>query len=61
MPVEMAAEAVRLNARRAVLEVSGGVTLATVGGYAATGVDRISVGELTHSAPALDLSLEVTT
>jgi nicotinate-nucleotide pyrophosphorylase (carboxylating) len=61
MPVEMAAEAVRLNAGRAALEVSGGVTLATVGAYAATGVDRISVGELTHSAPALDLSLEVTT
>ena len=60
MPVEMAAEAVRRNAGRSVLEVSGGVTLATVGAYAATGVDRISVGELTHSAPALDLSLEVT-
>ena len=59
MPVEMAAEAVRRTAGRAVLEVSGGVTLATVGAYAATGVDRISVGELTHSAPALDLSLEV--
>lgn len=60
MPVEMAAEAVRLNAGRAVLEVSGGITLATVGDYASTGVDRISVGELTHSAAALDLSLEVT-
>ena len=61
MPVEMAAEAVRRTAGRAVLEVSGGVTLATVGAYAATGVDSISIGELTHSAPALDLSLEVTT
>jgi nicotinate-nucleotide pyrophosphorylase (carboxylating) len=60
MPVELAAEAVRRNAGRAVLEVSGGVTLATVGAYAAIGVNRISVGELTHSAPALDLSLEVT-
>lgn len=60
MPVETAAEAVRRTAGRTVLEVSGGVTLATVGAYAATGVDRISIGELTHSAPALDLSLEVT-
>lgn len=60
MPVAMAAEAVRRTAGRTVLEVSGGVTLATVGAYAATGVDRISIGELTHSAPALDLSLEVT-
>lgn len=61
MPVETAAEAVRRTAGRASLEVSGGVTLATVGAYAATGVDRISVGELTHSPPALDLSLEVLT
>ncbi|MBO0707177.1 MAG: carboxylating nicotinate-nucleotide diphosphorylase [Candidatus Dormibacteraeota bacterium] len=60
MPVDTAAEAVRRVAGRTVLEVSGGVTLATVGAYAATGVDRISIGELTHSAPALDLSLEVT-
>lgn len=60
MPVDRAAEAVRRTAGRTVLEVSGGVTLATVGAYAATGVDRISIGELTHSAPALDLSLEVT-
>ncbi|MEX2571352.1 MAG: carboxylating nicotinate-nucleotide diphosphorylase [Gemmatimonadota bacterium] len=38
-------------------EASGGITLDTVGGVAATGVDFISVGALTHSAPALDLSL----
>jgi nicotinate-nucleotide pyrophosphorylase (carboxylating) len=54
------AEAVQLAAGRAVLEVSGGVTLASVAAYAATGVDRISVGALTHSAPALDVSMEVT-
>jgi nicotinate-nucleotide pyrophosphorylase (carboxylating) len=54
------AEAVRRTAGRAVLEVSGGVTLDTAGAYAATGVDRISVGALTHSAPALDVSMEVT-
>jgi nicotinate-nucleotide pyrophosphorylase (carboxylating) len=43
--------------RRAELEASGGVSLATVGGISETGVDFISVGALTHSAPALDLSL----
>jgi nicotinate-nucleotide pyrophosphorylase (carboxylating) len=42
---------------RAELEASGGVTLQTLGEIAATGVDFISVGALTHSAPALDLSL----
>jgi nicotinate-nucleotide pyrophosphorylase (carboxylating) len=41
------------------LEASGGVTLETVGEVAATGVDYVSVGALTHSAPALDLSLLV--
>ena len=41
------------------LEASGGVTLATVAGIAATGVDRISVGALTHSATNADLSLEI--
>ncbi|GJM21497.1 MAG: nicotinate-nucleotide diphosphorylase (carboxylating) [Planctomycetota bacterium] len=39
------------------LEASGGVDLSTVGDIARTGVDRISVGALTHSAPALDLSM----
>jgi nicotinate-nucleotide pyrophosphorylase (carboxylating) len=41
------------------LEASGGVTLETVGEIAATGVDYVSVGALTHSAPALDLSMTV--
>jgi nicotinate-nucleotide pyrophosphorylase (carboxylating) len=41
------------------IEVSGGVTLETVRGYAGTGVDYVSVGALTHSAPALNLSLEL--
>jgi nicotinate-nucleotide pyrophosphorylase (carboxylating) len=58
-PAEVA-EAVRLASGRTVLEVSGGVTLASIAAYAATGVDRISVGALTHSAPALDVSMEVT-
>lgn len=50
-------EAVALTAGRAELEASGGVTLDTVRAIAETGVDFISVGALTHSAPALDLSL----
>jgi nicotinate-nucleotide pyrophosphorylase (carboxylating) len=41
------------------LEASGGVTLATIAEIAATGVDFISVGALTHSAPALDVSMEL--
>lgn len=44
---------------RARLEASGGVSLGTVRAVAATGVDYVSVGALTHSAPALDLSLKV--
>jgi nicotinate-nucleotide pyrophosphorylase (carboxylating) len=44
--------------RRVLTEASGGVTLATLRAVAATGVDRVSVGALTHSARALDLSLE---
>jgi nicotinate-nucleotide pyrophosphorylase (carboxylating) len=40
-------------------EASGGITLETIRGYAETGVDFISVGALTHSAPALDLSLRL--
>lgn len=43
------------------IEASGGVTLANVRAVAATGVDYVSVGTLTHSAPALDLSLRVET
>jgi nicotinate-nucleotide pyrophosphorylase (carboxylating) len=40
------------------LEASGGITLASVRAIAETGVDRISVGALTHSAPALDIALD---
>jgi nicotinate-nucleotide pyrophosphorylase (carboxylating) len=42
---------------QAVLEASGGITLDTVRAHAVEGLDFISVGALTHSAPALDLSL----
>lgn len=48
--------AVQLNAGRAVLEVSGGVSLETIRDIAATGVDRISVGKLTKDVRAVDLS-----
>ena len=50
-------EAVRVNAGRAILEVSGGVTLSTVRDIAATGVDRISVGALTKDVKAIDFSM----
>jgi nicotinate-nucleotide pyrophosphorylase (carboxylating) len=44
---------------RALLEVSGGVTLENVREIAETGVQRISIGALTHSAPAADVALEI--
>ena len=47
--------------QRAELEASGGVTLPTLRARAETGVDWISMGALTHSAPALDLSLTLET
>jgi nicotinate-nucleotide pyrophosphorylase (carboxylating) len=50
---------VRGPGRRPVLEVSGDLTLETVRDYALQGADILSVGALTHSAPALDLSLLV--
>ena len=47
------------GARRVLLEVSGNVTLETVRAIAETGVDLISVGALTHSASAVDLSMRI--
>jgi nicotinate-nucleotide pyrophosphorylase (carboxylating) len=44
---------------RPLLEVSGGITLATIAAYAGTGVDLISVGALTNSAPVLDIGLDI--
>lgn len=52
-------EAVRRCAGRAKTEISGGVTLDRLPELAATGADYVSVGALTHSAPAADLSLEI--
>ena len=59
MDTEKMKACVALCARRCKLEASGGVSLATVVAIAATGVDAISIGGLTHSAPAADLSLEL--
>jgi len=59
MEPPMLAESVRIISGRAICEASGGITLQNVRAVAETGVDLISVGQLTHSAPALDLSLEI--
>jgi nicotinate-nucleotide pyrophosphorylase (carboxylating) len=62
MDVDTLAEAVRIARRsnkKVILEASGNVTIRNVGTIAAAGVDFISVGALTHSAPALDMSLEI--
>jgi nicotinate-nucleotide pyrophosphorylase (carboxylating) len=60
MPPERLREAVAICEGRARLEASGGITLDTIRDVAATGVDAISVGALTHSVRALDIALEVT-
>jgi nicotinate-nucleotide pyrophosphorylase (carboxylating) len=57
--LEALREAVRRAAGRAILEASGGVSLARVAAIAETGVDVISVGALTHSAPAADIALDL--
>lgn len=59
MAPELLREAVRMVAGRCKTEASGGITLDTIRAVAETGVDSISVGALTHSAPAVDLSLEI--
>ncbi len=56
--VERVRTAVSLIGRRVPVEVSGGIRLDTIRPYAETGVDFIAVGALTHSAPAVDISLE---
>ena len=57
MTLPMLREAVRINGGRAVLEISGGVTLASVRALAETGVDRISIGALTKDVKATDFSM----
>ena len=59
MSPSLVRKAVGLIKGRAQTEVSGGITLENVREYAATGVDSISIGALTHSAPAVDISLDV--
>ena len=59
MTADLLRRAVEMTAGRARLEASGGMTLEGAVAAAKAGVDRISVGALTHSAPSLDLSLEV--
>jgi nicotinate-nucleotide pyrophosphorylase (carboxylating) len=59
MTLEEMTEAVRLIGGRAKTEASGNVNLQTISAIAATGVDFISIGALTHSAPAIDFSLEL--
>jgi nicotinate-nucleotide pyrophosphorylase (carboxylating) len=59
MDLATLSKAVTIAKGRAKTEASGGVTLETIGNIARTGVDSISVGAITHSAPAIDFSLEV--
>jgi nicotinate-nucleotide pyrophosphorylase (carboxylating) len=58
MSPAMLAEGVKIIGKRAIVEASGGVSLETVTAVARTGVDLISVGKLTHSAPAADIHVE---
>ena len=59
MGLDAMREAVKLINHKAIVEASGGVNLETVRPIAETGVDWISVGAITHSAPALDISLKI--
>lgn len=58
MTPDQIAEAIELNNKRYILEASGGITLDTIKDYAATNVDYISVGALTHSVKAFDFGLD---
>jgi len=59
MPPDMMKQAVNIVAGRIPVEASGNVTLETVKAIADTGVDFISSGSLTHSAPAADISMKI--
>jgi nicotinate-nucleotide pyrophosphorylase (carboxylating) len=59
MPLDILAEAVRMANGRVLTEASGGITPQSACSVAATGVDLISIGWITHSAPALNLSLDI--
>jgi nicotinate-nucleotide pyrophosphorylase (carboxylating) len=60
LPLDDVRETVRRAEGRAKVEISGGVTLERLRDLAATGADYVSVGALTHSAPAVDISFEIT-
>ncbi|MGI8983022.1 MAG: carboxylating nicotinate-nucleotide diphosphorylase [Acidimicrobiales bacterium] len=55
----VASEAAQSGRQRCLVEVSGGVTLATLDAYAGTGADLVAIGALTHSAPILDIGLDI--
>ena len=57
-PDQVRSAAARAHAKSVLVEVSGGITLATIRAYAEAGADLISVGALTHSAPAVDIGLD---
>ena len=57
MPSELVRQAVNQIKGRALVEVSGGITIDNILEFAAAGADYISIGSLTHSAPAVDMSL----
>src|SRR6185437_3503500 len=59
MPTGDIATAVKRAAKKAKIEISGGVTLDRMPELAATGADFVSIGALTHSAPAIDISLDI--
>jgi nicotinate-nucleotide pyrophosphorylase (carboxylating) len=59
MPIPMLIEAVRMANKKAITEASGNITPDTAPAVAATGVDLLSIGWITHSAPTLDLSLDL--
>jgi nicotinate-nucleotide pyrophosphorylase (carboxylating) len=59
MSTEQMAEAVRVTAGRAKLEASGGLSIERAREVAGTGVDYLSVGALTHSAPVLDIAMDL--
>ena len=59
MSPEMVKEAIGIVNGKSQIEISGGINLDTIGTYLLDGVDAISVGALTHSAPSLDISLDI--
>jgi nicotinate-nucleotide pyrophosphorylase (carboxylating) len=57
--IKRSVKLIRRSGKKIEIEVSGGITLKNLRGIAATGVDFVSIGALTHSAPALDISLKI--